>query len=167
MDREPMNDSAPVTAQRAVTGADYLSRIARRTALRLWWLVIPGLFLVIAGLLWDLRVSIVGFMLLLVVFPMVITTAVLGSATRPAVVARTRVERVSLDDTGLALIDDTGAEIFFIEYTRLRSLHTNPRFVEIVFGTSPSDILLLPHSLLDHAEIQRLARHAAHDTMMM
>lgn len=167
MNREPMNEPAPVTAVPAVTGADYLSRIARRTAWRLWWLVIPGIILVLTGFLYDLRISIVGFMLLLVVFPMVITTAVLGSATRPTVVARTRVDQVILDETGLALLDDKGNDIIFIKYSLLRSVRSGPRFVEIVFGKSPSDIIILPHSLLTDADVGRLARHARADEMMM
>ncbi len=167
MDREPLNESAPVAAPRAVTGADYLSRIARRTAWRLWWLLLPGVLLVAAGLLFDLRLSIVGFMLLLVVFPMVITTAVLGSATRPAVVARTRVNSVLLGAASVTLLDEESAALVTVPYERFLSVRRSPRFVEIVFGASPSDILLLPVDLLSDSDIRHLASRVHDDSMMM
>ncbi|MDE6288106.1 MAG: hypothetical protein K2M00_04905 [Muribaculaceae bacterium] len=162
-----MNESAPAAAPRAVTGADYLSRIARRTAWHLWWLVIPGIILVIVGMFCDLRISIMGFMLLLVIFPMVITTAVLGAATKPAVVARTRVHRVMLGDNNIALLDEENACIVSIDYSRLRTVRRTGLFIEIVFGKSPSDIIILPPELLSDDSYAALAARVSDDTMMM
>ena len=142
----------------------YIAAIARRVLWRYaWWLILPAV--VALGGIYEWRLAVIALMLLLLVFPMVITIAVFNHGMHPAVVRRTRAETVELTapedgvsspspaiDTPAAAVltvrDADGTIILAIRRDQIRSVHTDRGRTTIIYGPNPADILILQSSAL-------------------
>ena len=142
----------------------YIAAIARRVLWRYaWWLILPAV--VALGGIYEWRLAVIALMLLLLVFPMVLTIAVFNHGMHPAVVRRTRAETVELtaaspaealpQDSGwlpegaeLTVRDADGAVILTIRRDQIRSITAANARTTITFGPNPADILILQSSAL-------------------
>ena len=128
----------------------YIAAIARRVLWRYaWWLILPAV--VALGGIYEWRLAVIALMLLLLVFPMVITIAVFNHGMHPTVVRRTRAETVDLTTTAsaadanaeLTVRDADGAVILTIGRNRIRRVLTaNPPPSPPIFRPSPLHKLL-------------------------
>lgn len=133
----------------------YIAAIARRVLWRYaWWLILPAV--VALGGIYEWRLAVIALMLLLLVFPMVITIAVFNHGMHPTVVRRTRAETVDLTttasaadaNTDLTVRDADGAVILSIGRNQIRRVLTANGRTTITFGPNPADILILQSSAL-------------------
>ena len=93
--------TVPAHGAAGVAVGAYIGAIARRVLWRYaWWLALP--VAVAFGGLYDWRYAVIALMLLLLVFPMVVTIAVFNHGMHPAVVRRTRTETVELTSSPAA-----------------------------------------------------------------
>lgn len=139
--------TAPTHGAAGVPVGAYIAAIARRVLSRYsWWLALP--LAVALGGLYDWRCAVIALMLVLLVFPMVITIAVFNHGMHPAVVRRTRAETVELTDSELTVRDADGADILTIRRDQIRSVTTSNGRTTISFGPNPADILILQSSAL-------------------
>lgn len=161
----------PAHGAAGVAVGAYIGAIARRVLWRYaWWLALPAV--VAFGGLYDWRYAVIALMLLLLVFPMVVTIAVFNHGMHPAVVRRTRTETVQLTaaapaaglpkdasklpqdtawlpaDAELTVRDADGAVILTIRGNQIRSVHAANGRTTITFGPNPADILILQSSAL-------------------
>lgn len=154
----------PAHGAAGVAVGAYIGAIARRVLWRYaWWLALP--VVVAFGGLYDWRCAVIALMLLLLVFPMVVTIAVFNHGMHPAVVRRTRAETVELtaafcaealpQDSGwlpegaeLTVRDADGAVILTIRGNQIRSITAANGRTTITFGPNPADILILQSSAL-------------------
>lgn len=80
----------------AVSSSAYMSAIARRVALRAWWLPALALVVICAGLYRDIRVAILGLMLLFIIYPVIMSFTIMRYATLPSLAERTLANRFDL-----------------------------------------------------------------------
>ena len=162
-EKEP---TVPAHGAAGVAVGAYVGAIARRVLWRyVWWLVVPAAVACFG--LYDWRYAVIALMLLLLVFPMVVTIAVFNHGMHPAVVRRTRAETVELTAAGdggsspspaigaaaaaaavLTVRDADGAIILTIRRDQIRSVHTDRGRTTIAFGPNPADILILQSTAL-------------------
>lgn len=166
--------TVPAHGAAGVAVGAYIGAIARRVLWRYaWWLILP--VAVAFGGLYDWRCAVIALMLLLLVFPMVVTIAVFNHGMHPAVVRRTRAETVQLtaaeptaaagsssspavgllqdsgwlpEGTELTVRDADSAVILTIGRNQIRSVHAANGRTTITFGPNPADILILQSSAL-------------------
>lgn len=155
--------TVPAHGAAGVAVGAYIGAIARRVLWRYaWWLALPAV--VAFGGLYDWRYAVIALMLLLLVFPMVVTIAVFNHGMHPAVVRRTRTETVELTsspaaelpqesgwlpaDAELTVRDADGDVILTIRGNQIRSVHAANGRTTITFGPNPADILILQSSAL-------------------
>lgn len=163
--------TVPAHGAAGVAVGAYVGAIARRVLWRYaWWLVVPAAVACFG--LYDWRYAVIALMLLLLVFPMVVTIAVFNHGMHPAVVRRTRTETVELTsspaagassspaaelpqksgwlpaDAELTVRDADGAVILTIRGNQIRSVHAANGRTTITFGHNPADILILQSSAL-------------------
>lgn len=153
----------PAHGAAGVAVGAYIGAIARRVLWRYaWWLALP--VVVAFGGLYDWRCAVIALMLLLLVFPMVVTIAVFNHGMHPAVVRRARAETVELTAAApgpssspaigapaaavLTVRDADGAIILAIRCDQIRSVHTDRGRTTIAFGPNPADILILQSTAL-------------------
>lgn len=158
----------PAHGAAGVAVGAYVGAIARRVLWRYaWWLALPAAVACFG--LYDWRYAVIALMLLLLVFPMVVTIAVFNHGMHPAVVRRTRAETVELTAAApgpsspaaidaaapepssaavLTVRDADGAIILAIRRDQIRSVHTDRGRTTIAFGPNPSDILILQSTAL-------------------
>ena len=166
----------PAHGAAGVAVGAYVGAIARRVLWRYaWWLVVPAAVACFG--LYDWRYAVIALMLLLLVFPMVVTIAVFNHGMHPAVVRRTRAETVELtapedgasspsaidaaapepspaiDAAVLTVRDADGAIILAIRRDQIRSVHTDRGRTTIAFGPNPADILILQSTALPAAAL--------------
>lgn len=89
----------------AVSSSVYMSAIARRVALRAWWLPVLALIVIAAGLYSDIRIAILGLMLLFIIYPMIMSFTIMRYATLPCLAERTLANRFALIDGHLHIAD--------------------------------------------------------------
>lgn len=82
----------------AVSSSAYMSAIARRGALRAWWLPALALVVICAGFYNDIRMAILGLMLLFIIYPMIMSFTIVRYATLPSLAERTLANRFALID---------------------------------------------------------------------
>ncbi|MGN0223992.1 MAG: hypothetical protein ACI4AM_08205 [Muribaculaceae bacterium] len=145
--QDEQEPTVPAHGAAGVAVGAYIGAIARRVLWRYaWWLALPaGLA---CGGLYDWRCAVIALMLLLLVFPMVVTIAVFNHGMHPAVVHRTRAETVELTDTELVVRDADGAVILTIAHSAIRRITAANGRTTITFGPNPADILILQSSAL-------------------
>lgn len=148
---ENMQEAATVAA------SAYMTAIARRVAQRLWWIVALALAAVGAGFAAaDLRWAIVGFMLLLIVFPGAMSIAVLAYAARPAVVALTRLDSVSVTESVIEAFDVDGRLLASVPRAAVRGASVAGSNVVISHGAPPDAVLIIPQRMLTPADLSDL-----------
>ena len=140
----------------AVPASAYMSLIARRLAWRLWWIIAAALAAIAIGVAIDLRVSIVGLMLLLVIYPAVMSFAVLVYGLKQEVVDRTRIAHVSVSDDRLEVRDDRERVICAVKPAQVRSLSYTHERVTIAYGSRVDDVLIIPREMLTADDLDKL-----------
>lgn len=141
------DEAATADALRRRLVAAYFSYIARAKLWGLWWVALIALAVIAVGFAVDLRVAIVGFMLLLIVYPLSMTMAVLSSAMRPEVVKAASVSSAMLLNGRLCLYDVAGAEIASVMLDKLRSVSECDGLVRII--DRERRLVLVPREMLD------------------
>lgn len=141
------DEAATADALRRRLVAAYFSYIARAKLWGLWWVALVALAVIAVGFAVDLRVAIVGFMLLLIVYPLSMTMAVLSSAMRPEVVKAASVSSAMLLNGRLCLYDVAGAEIASVMLDKLRSVSECDGLVRII--DRERRLVLVPREMLD------------------
>lgn len=120
----------------------YLRCIAGRLAWRLWWLPLIAAAIAVYGLAADWRWTVVALMLLLLIYPAVMTLAVLGYATSARVIQRAGAATVDLDaDYAATLRDAEGAVIATLPPPQYIS--GSGRRVVLQYSSAPDDILIV------------------------
>lgn len=141
------DEAATADALRRRLVAAYFSYIARAKLWGLWWVALIALAVIAVGFAVDLRVAIVGFMLLLIVYPLSMTMAVLSSAMRPEVVKAASVSSAMLLNGRLCLYDVAGTEIASVMLDKLRSVSESDGLVRII--DRERRLVLVPREMLD------------------
>ena len=134
----------------------YFSSIAHRKLWSLWWVALVALVVIAVGFAVDLRVAIVGFMLLLIVYPLAMTLAVFSSALRPEVVRMAGVESARVADGALLLFGGDGSEIGSVSLDGLRSVSEAAGLIRITDSTRR--LVIVPAELLTADERTALYR---------
>lgn len=145
-----------------VTSSAYLAAIAHRILWRAWWFPTLALAVIAAGLMLDIRMAIIGLMLLLIIYPMVMSFVIIRYAALPELARRTLANACSLEGKSLSLIrettdDETGQttsqQLGTFEVSGLE--HSGSR---IIFKTGPavSDIVIFPADAIDPQALSAL-----------
>lgn len=151
-----MNEESRQAAA-TVPAAAYTSCIARRVALRLWWVIAIAAAAIVTGAVADVRICIVGLMVLFIIFPAAMSLAVLGYALRPSVVALTRAASASVAGGALTVSDAGGAVLAVVPLARVRSIGVSSGRDVIICGASPADVVILPAGMLTPGERSAIA----------
>lgn len=126
----------------AIAPSAYLPHVASRLAWKLWWLALLPAAAVVYGLAADWRWILVGLILLMVVYPMVMSVAVVRYAASERILRRAATASVAEADDMLILLAADGSEI---ERVRRPEYITTSRGHRILpLGPEPDNILLLP-----------------------
>ena len=121
----------------------YIRCIAGRVAWRLWWLPLIAAATAAYGLAADWRWVVVALMLVLLIFPAAMTLTVLGYATSPRVIQRSRAASAELaHDYAATLRDGSGAVIATLPAPRYMS--RSGSYLMLDYSSAPDDILLVP-----------------------
>lgn len=140
--------------------AAYPSRIARRLLRRRLWLLSVPVAVIAAGAFTDVRVAIIGFMLLLLAYPMLMTLAVLGHAASPATARRSTADRARITDDGditLSKTDEDGA-VHDVETAKICYVECDRRLVTVNTGTSADDIILIPADAFESDDLRLILK---------
>lgn len=145
-----------------VTSSAYLAAIARRILWRAWWFPAIALAVIATGLMVDIRMAIIGLMLLLIIYPMVMSFVIIRYAALPQLALRTLANVYSLKGKSLTLFqvttdDETGQttsqELGTFEVSGMEQSGTR-----IIFKTGPtvSDIVIVPADAIDPQALSAL-----------
>lgn len=129
---------------------DIIKICSRMFVMRLWMIVAPALLLIAAGVFCDIRVSIIGLMLIFIVMPMAMTLSVfkcLGSKWSAVNLAPKTV------DIGPDMIKITPAEGYrlpagVICWDDVRRISFQRQSYVLKVGKALTDCLILPSSML-------------------
>lgn len=110
-----------------VAPSAYLGAISRSMLGRMWWLLIPAAGALAAGL-FDWRYAAVGLILLFLVFPITVTTALMNHAMRPEVIRRAAGRKAVIDGDRATIYHERakGDEIEYIEVESMQIIDTEP-----------------------------------------
>lgn len=86
----PDNITISTASFAPVAPSVYLGLMARRMAGRRWWLFAIPLAVIATGIFTDWRISLIGLMLVFIVYPMVMSLVMLNHALDPDVISRSR-----------------------------------------------------------------------------
>ena len=138
----------------SVAASAYLGRIAAALFWQLWWLPLIPLAAVAAGLWADTRIALIGLMMLFIIYPAVMTLALIRYGMSPAVAARARATSMTLDDTSLTLLRGNSAAPVIISTAGITGVRivSGDRLV-IHTGPRPDDIVIVPADALTPADI--------------
>lgn len=127
----------------SVAAARYLPHVAARLFWRYWWVLTVPAALICYGLTVDWRWAVVGLILLMIVYPMVNTLAVIRYAASDKVLRRSATAQARFDDGNtVVMLDADGHEI---ERAVMSPYPTTSRgLLVLTLGPAPDDILLLP-----------------------
>lgn len=81
-----------------VSSSAYISAIARRVVRRAWWLPAFSLTVIAVGLGSNIRIAILGLMLLFIIYPMIMSFTIMRYAALPSLAERTLANRFALID---------------------------------------------------------------------
>lgn len=132
-----------------------MSAIARRVALRAWWLPALALVVICAGLYYDVRVAILGLMLLFIIYPMIMSFTIMRYATLPSLAKRTLANRFDIAEGCLIIShtetdEETGQQSTqeLGKYHVKELTHSGSR---IIFSVGPgvADIVIAPADDID------------------
>ena len=134
-----------------VSPTAYIGHIACNFAGRFWWLLLVPLGFFVAGAS-DWRWAVVGLIVLLLLFPMAITTALMAEAMRPEVARRAASRRASIDGRTITLykeVSDDDGQISYeqVETAEISSAELTGRFFAIILNTARHtgrDFVLIP-----------------------
>ena len=155
-DKETTTADLPDEPRAGAAVAVYMQRIAMRLALRLWWLLLPAMVCIVWGLASDWRIAVIGLMLLFLVFPMVMTLAIMNHAVRPEVVALTRAADFLMNDSSLTLFNDDGGVIKTISRVSVRNVSLHGSSLEVCFGKGVADIMLVSRTYLGEERARQI-----------
>lgn len=152
----------------------YLSTIAARIAGRLWWVGLLPVALIVYGLAADVRFAFVGLIVLLLIFPVAVTTALLSHALSPELAGRASSTLAAIDGDSLTLyrrldlreaapespsVDpsavpfssagDTPCRLVEIERLPVVDIHEGTRYCLVVTGRGIADFVLIPATALN------------------
>ena len=136
-----------------VAPGKYLGAIARRVLSRLWWLLIVPVGLSVAGL-FDSRFYFLALIVLMLIYPAVLTISLLSEALRPEVVRRAASRRISIE-RGLITIyhlksnDNDDDDLIFVpvETIEPKDYEDHGQITQINFSHKIYDFLLVPSDL--------------------
>lgn len=146
----------------AVATGKYLVAIANYVLGRLWWLFIVPFACFVTGI-FDWRWAVVGLIILMLVYPAALTTALLTDALRPEIVRRAASRRAEFTDDGLitifkeSKINDNPDEITFeaVETAQIEQIIPGRSLAKIIIRECnkkedshprPYDFILIPTS---------------------
>lgn len=139
---QPADNNTVTTVPLTAGPSAYLPHIARRIAWRLWCLPALALVPAVYGLAADWRWTVVALMVLLLIYPAVMTIAVLRYATGERVMRRARAACARIDSRYAArLCDEAGAEVESLPAPAYIS--RSGRRLLLQYSSAPDDILLL------------------------
>ncbi len=134
---------ARTTAQFSVAARGYLPHVAARLFWNLWWTLLPPAVAIAYGLIADWRWIIVGLILLLIIYPMVMTLAVIRYAASGRILRRSATTAVTFGPDGTISMLNSNGDV--IERAAMPPYTTTSRGrLVISLGHSPDDFLLIP-----------------------
>lgn len=148
----PAIGPAATTQPFHMAASDYLPHVAMRLAWRLWWLLLPPLAAIAYGAAADWRWAIVGLIGIFIIFPMVMSLAVIRYAASPLILRRAATAAAAIDRTDgtVTLLDAEG---------HATETHPWPPYpatsrgrLVVPLGPAPDDILLIPLAALNPTE---------------
>ena len=138
-----------------MTSGQYLGVIAFAWLGRLWWIFLVPFGFFIAGL-FDWRFGVIGLIILMLVYPFMLTTALMSSGMRPETVRRAMSRRAMFADGSITLYkevkspeDDTIA-YQPIETLPIKALEPRGKLTKIIVGSRLDDFVLLPTETVPH-----------------
>lgn len=138
-----------------VTSSAYLAAIARRILWRAWWFPAIALVVIAAGLMLDIRMAIIGLMLLLIIYPMIMSFVIIRYAALPELARLTLANTYALNGNRLTLMcvtvdDETGQttsrQLGTFEVSGLE--HSGSRII-FKTGRAMSDMVITPADAID------------------
>ncbi len=157
-------DSKPIPRLGMPVSA-YLSHIAVREMLRLWFIWIIPILCVAFGLSYDWRMLLVGLMVIFLIIPAIMAFAIIVAMGQHFILINSKVDEIELCANGIRLIGCNGEELRFIADTeiscvRLRKdnlmIETNSKSPR---GNRRYDILLLRCTALGQDRINYIIEH--------
>lgn len=131
-----------------VAPGKYLGAIAIAWIGRLWWLLLIPIGLFIAGA-FDWRWAAVGLIVLMLLYPMALTTVLISYALSPEVIRRAACRRAELSDTHITLfnaVENEDGSITYrsVEFLQIVEILYRGRMTKIVVGKQLTDFILIP-----------------------
>jgi len=147
----------------AVSTSTYMSAIARRTARRAWWLPALAIAVIASGLVFhDIRIAILGLMLLFIIYPMIMSFTVMRYATLPHLAERTLANRFSLQGNIIFLsqvnTDEESGNVSVRELGMFHITGVGHSGNKLIFSTGDgiADIIITPTDAVDKSELTAL-----------
>ncbi len=147
----------------AVSTSTYMSAIARRTARRAWWLPILATAVIATGPVFhDIRIAIIGLMLLFIIYPMIMSFTVMRFATLPHLAERTLANIFSLQGDIISLsqtnTDEESGEVSVRELGKFKITGVSHSGNKLIFNTGAgiADIIIAPADAVDKSELTAL-----------
>lgn len=138
-----------------ISSSTYLATIARRLLRRAWWLPVLALTVIAGGMAYDVRFAIIGLMLLFIIYPMIMSFAIMRYATLPTLARRTLANTFELHDDTLSISQITEDEengdtkITPIESAHVTGIYHHGDNVIFEIGPAPADIIIVPTDALN------------------
>ncbi|MDO4320598.1 MAG: hypothetical protein Q4C34_08485 [Bacteroidales bacterium] len=139
----------------SVTASAYLGRIAVALFWRLWWLPLIPVAVIAVGAAVDVRIALVGLMALFIIYPAVMTLAIIRYGMGADVAVRSTATAMVLDDSALTLLCGPDAAPVTIDAARIAEARIDARrWLVMRVGRRPDDIVLVPVEALDPQDLQ-------------
>ena len=130
-----------------VAPGKYLGAIARNMLGNFWWIFLIPCAFFIAGFA-DWRWAVVGLIILMLIFPAIITIALLNHSLRPEVVRRSAANAVSFEGNNVTLYKISDDTIKLIETAKFMEIMVSGRLTKLIIGPHIYDFILIPTDLL-------------------
>lgn len=128
-----------------MTPGAYLGVIASNMLGRLWWLfAIPAVCFVIG--LADWRWAAVGLIVLFLIYPIIVTTALMTDGMRPEVIRRASATSAEINGDRINIY--RGEQHELIESAQIVDIISGKTYTRYIIGKRSYDFILIPNSVL-------------------
>lgn len=140
----------------SVTASSYLGRIAVTLFWRLWWLLLIPAAAICAGIIYDPRIALIGLMGLFIIYPGIMTLAIIRYGMGTATAARPRMTDMAIDDHALTLTGpDLPPATIPTDQITAAQLDGSHRLI-FTIGPRPDDIVIIPSSALTVPDLSEI-----------
>ncbi len=141
----------------------WLRMAATRLLWRIWWIAFVPVALIGYGLAADWRWAVVGLMLIFIVFPMVMSLAILRYATLPRIANLLQAAVAVIDDGGITLATEE-KELARLNRADIKAVSIGRQYIGITFGTAIQDFTIIPTADLPQEAVTAISALAPADS---